>query len=432
MSSAPAQSERSCSFRRFDDNKKTPNPAAQPKGGDLQPSLGVYKSWKTFQKWIKDVLHIGMVLMETLRPHLIHIRGRIYRKNPVQEEYYEEEEDCSYSEAVSEQCLDEPCDAHNIEETERGFRCAVDVPSVLYKYLIGKKGETRKRLESETKTSIIIPKQGQEGAVAEDKRRQIQKVFKLVPEKETGSAGLVTGAFRASVSSAVTRLELLIESFRWKQPFTHFLSIPLTHPRVQEGFHRFQMQDFGVEESIFQNPSKLHLTVGTLVLLNQQEVMHASSLLLQCRDAIREITGANPLPIEVRGIEYMNDDPSAVDVLYAKVSAQDGSDKLQRIADALVQSFVSTGFMERSCERVKIHGTVMNTLFRKDPSAEDKGASGRSNVKSREAFDAKNILQMFGEFFFGAFELDSVHLSQRFSTDASGYYSSAGNITFTG
>lgn len=33
------------------------------------------------------------------------------------------------------------------------------------RYIIGKKGETRKRLETETKTSIAIPKQGVEGQI---------------------------------------------------------------------------------------------------------------------------------------------------------------------------------------------------------------------------------------------------------------------------
>ena len=34
--------------------------------------------------------------MEVLRPHLININGRIYRRNLVKEEHYEEEEDLSY------------------------------------------------------------------------------------------------------------------------------------------------------------------------------------------------------------------------------------------------------------------------------------------------------------------------------------------------
>ena len=51
---------------------------------------------------------------------------------------------------------------------------------------------------------------------------------------------VITAAQKASVASAVTRLELLVESFRRKQPFTHFLSLALNHPNIQEGFLRFK------------------------------------------------------------------------------------------------------------------------------------------------------------------------------------------------
>lgn len=40
--------------------------------------------------------------------------------------------------------------------------------------------------------------------------------------------------------------------------------------------------------------------------------------------------------------------------------------RLQVIADRLVEHFVSAGLMVREWDRVKLHGTVMNTLFRKD------------------------------------------------------------------
>lgn len=39
---------------------------------------------------------------------------------------------------------------------------------LFYRYIIGKKGETRKRLESDTKTSINIPKQGVEGQIGKN------------------------------------------------------------------------------------------------------------------------------------------------------------------------------------------------------------------------------------------------------------------------
>lgn len=40
--------------------------------------------------------------------------------------------------------------------------------------------------------------------------------------------------------------------------------------------------------------------------------------------------------------------------------------RLQAVADRLVEHFVSAGLMVREWDRVKLHGTVMNTLFRKD------------------------------------------------------------------
>lgn len=42
--------------------------------------------------------------------------------------------------------------------------------------------------------------------------------------------------------------------------------------------------------------------------------------------------------------------------------------RLQVIADQLVDRFVASGLMLKEWDRVKLHATVMNTLFRKDPS----------------------------------------------------------------
>ncbi|CAB1343963.1 unnamed protein product [Coregonus sp. 'balchen'] len=246
--------------------------------------------------------------MEILRPSLINISGRIYRRNTIKEDQYEEaeEEDSSYvGPPASEQFEEEQefCDSHAIEQTDK----------------------------------------------------------------------VITGSQKAAVSSAVTRVELLVESFRRKQPFTHFLSFALNHPQVQDGFLRFK-----------------------------EEVLEQT------------ITEGKPLPLEVTGIEYMNDDPAMVDVLYAKVHA---------IVERLVDHFVSSGLMVREWDRVKLHGTVMNTLFRKVASAEATG--GRQNMKEREAFDARNILK------FGEFDLNAVQISQRYSTDCTGFYTPAGVLNFS-
>ncbi|KAG8435143.1 hypothetical protein GDO86_013191 [Hymenochirus boettgeri] len=248
--------------------------------------------------------------MEVLRPTLINIGGRIYRKNAVREASHqiEEEEDDFYRESA--QCLDEPCDDFIVEETERGFQCTIDLPSQLFKYIIGKKGETKRTLESETRTSISIPRPGVEGDI------------------------VISGQHRNGVISARTRIELLAESFRRKQQFTHFLSFALNQPQIQKNFLLFKdevlakcFKDRGVEGTIFQNPAKLHLTIGTLVLLNEKEVTQANELLKCCKEEfLDKITGSKPLQVKVAGIEYMNDDPAMVDVLYAKVEMKDGSE----------------------------------------------------------------------------------------------------------
>lgn len=45
--------------------------------------------------------------------------------------------------------------------------------------------------------------------------------------------------------------------------------------------------------------------------------------------------------------------------------------RLQVIADQLVEHFVSAGLMVRDWDKVKLHGTVMNTLFRKDSTGKN-------------------------------------------------------------
>jgi len=62
---------------------------------------------------------------------------------------------------------DEVCDAaaSQIQETDNGFRLTLDVPSDYWKHIIGKKGETKKRLENETRTQIKIPGRGREGEI---------------------------------------------------------------------------------------------------------------------------------------------------------------------------------------------------------------------------------------------------------------------------
>ncbi|XP_005100147.1 activating signal cointegrator 1 complex subunit 1 [Aplysia californica] len=352
--------------------------------------------------------------MEVLKPQLIWIGNRCYRKNPLKDNqgYNPEDEELDDGAPYTDLTYcDEACDADlEIEETDKGFRTVMSVPNAYYKYVIGKKGETKKRLESETRTQILVPKPG-------EKREEI----------------VILGHDKKGIVSAKTRLDVIIDSARQRQQFTHFLSIPVTCEQVVTGFEDFRFEvlrqcdgDRGLDASLFQNPKKLHLTIGTMVLLNDNEIERAAVHLQSCQEElIQPLLQGERLEVQIRGLEYMNDDPGSVDVLYARVQEGCACDRLQSLVDRLVDRLTSAGIMQRDHERVKLHVTVMNTLMRKDPSGTSvpqADSNGHARPRERESFDASQILKKFPDFDFGPLHIDSLHLSQRYSTGDNGYY----------
>ncbi|XP_014662782.1 PREDICTED: activating signal cointegrator 1 complex subunit 1-like [Priapulus caudatus] len=338
--------------------------------------------------------------MDVLRPRLMWIEGRCYRVNVVDDSvsgsYRWDEEETSGWVTKDEEARGS--DDADIEQTDTGYRTCLEVPSPYFKYLIGKKGETKKRLESETKTRITIPKSGEEGEI------------------------LIVGAELHGVRSARTRIELLLLSVRMRQPFTHFISIPVARQHIKEALFGFRDEvlrrcdgDRGVNFSLFQDADKLHVTVSTLVLLSEAERQCAAHTLQQCCRQLAD-DAKHPLAVTLRGVEYMNDDPSAVDVLYARV--EDASGRLQSLADGLVSSFADAGLTQRQREHehVKLHVTVMNTIFRRDAEAEV------TEGNARESFDARRLMQEFVDYEFGELVITELHISQRYTTASDGYY----------
>ena len=51
---------------------------------------------------------------------------------------------------------------------------------------------------------------------------------------------VITGRDRKGVVSAKSRIEILVDTARAKQPFTHFLSFPVNYDSVQENFGKFK------------------------------------------------------------------------------------------------------------------------------------------------------------------------------------------------
>ncbi|BES88846.1 activating signal cointegrator 1 complex subunit [Nesidiocoris tenuis] len=349
--------------------------------------------------------------MDVMKPDLEWIDGICYRINPGQGNHgFDKNSFDPYSYEIDESCPveaaeDVDLEVENIQEIEGGrFRLSFHVAKVYFSYIIGSKGATKKRLETETRTRITIPKPGVDGDI------------------------VITGPDKKAVNSARTRIQMMVLSSRKRQATTHFISLPFVAESFINGFLTFREEvltscrDEGVDESIFQTPEKLHLTICTLVLGDDVERKQASSALQKCKEEIiRPLLPDQPIQVEMSGVEYMNDDPSAIDVLYGRVKCLSHPELLQILCDAIVDFFVEQGLVDREHEHVKLHVTLMNTLFRKTESYDGK--------KERQTFDGRQIVTRFSDFFFGSDVLSQIDLSLRFTTSKSGYYQASTSIS---
>lgn len=220
---------------------------------------------------------------------------------------------------------------------------------------------------------------------------------------------------------------------RSKLQFTHFLSIPFITNEIKSSFSHFKekiLNDkgiFGISESLFQNPLKLHLTITTLALMDDEDRAVAATYLQDCKEMIVDpILQGSPLQVEMKGVDIMNDDPSAVDVLYGKVESKE----LQQIANNVADYFVERGFIQESHENVKLHVTLINSLFLANDDAVEKDSLPKEQRGERVTFDASKILKDFKDFNFGSITIQEIHLSQRYSKGSNGYYEATGILKF--
>ncbi|XP_067634175.1 activating signal cointegrator 1 complex subunit 1 [Eurosta solidaginis] len=268
-----------------------------------------------------------------------------------------------------------------LEELPNSYKLTMHVAQSFYGGLIGFKGTTKRRIESETQTDIYVPRSRESG------QKQPEDVS-------------IKGKTRSAVMAARRKINLLIISLRKRMRPTHFTCVPLNYGEVREHYCALKKEILslnlpGIEENLFQSEACIHLTLGTCVLLDDTERAKAAEILLNCKLFLEGLR--TPFEIEVRSLEIMNDDPSAVRVLYARVE----SPELQKFADMALQPFLRSGlgFDDHERDDVKLHMTVMNNRYRK-----------QINAKAAATFDAREILKRFGDYNFGKVTCNEVHL----------------------
>ncbi|XP_026487667.2 activating signal cointegrator 1 complex subunit 1 [Vanessa tameamea] len=353
---------------------------------------------------------------DILRPELIWIEGRCYRVNdPItnvtafqEQDLYETE--LPYNEIDDEEDDDDDDLAEITQVDNSRYYTSFHVSKHYLGSIIGKKGATVSRIGRDTRTDIKIPRHGENKDIS------------------------IYGSSVSNVKAAKRRINIIVISSRMKQRSTHFISIPLNLPNIIKQFENFKehvLRDCvsrGLEESLFIRGEKLHLTVGVMCLMDNEERLTASKLLTEAREKciMPLLSEYQPLQIRLKGLSYMNDDPKEINVLYGCVEEVNApSGLVQRIVDSIVSHFYKAGFMDKEYDRdhVKLHVTLLNSKYRgRDKGMDEEAISKQSN--KRETFDGSQILSKFSDYDFGTTELNNIHLSQRKSTGPDGYYQS--------
>lgn len=335
---------------------------------------------------------------DILSPPIVVIGNRRYRINPIHNGYGHEDFTNSNNSGYQEEDLygDDDEDIYDVEEVAKGtFRTAFHVPRAFYGGIIGQKGMTKKRIESETKTEITIP------GIRDTKYTMVT----------------IKGTTRKNVCAAQRRLELIIESLRNKTPPTHFTCVPACTDVIKRSYNKLKesilLDDIpGIDEDLFMSAEKLHITFNSCTLLDDEERVKAAQIFNECKEFI---TNVSPIEVNVCGLEIMNDDPSSVAVLYARIDCPALQDVANHIQEKFKQDLLNR---DKFRESVKLHMTLMNVRGRTE-----------KNPGSLDFFDARAILKNYADYDFGKFTVKEVHLSQMHTAGTNGFYIATGIIS---
>ena len=202
-------------------------------------------------------------------------------------------------------------EGEELKSDNRGYALKIHVCNVFYPYIIGKRGSTKASIESDTRTKMKIPR--------ENENRGNENNFIQI-----------YGNDKASVLASKKRIDTLIESFRKKQEITHFVAVPVgPNPSLRQRFEQFKSEILsdvkcsiskGIDELAFQKGARLHLTLRALYLGDSYERKQATKILESFKtEYLNELMKGKPkIQLHIKGLDYMNDDPSEVSVLYAK------------------------------------------------------------------------------------------------------------------
>ncbi|CAN1168419.1 Activating signal cointegrator 1 complex subunit 1 [Linum perenne] len=293
---------------------------------------------------------------------------------------------------------------------------SIEVGASLIRFIIGKGGFTKGKIEGEMGVKIIIPRSKEEESV------------------------IIEGPSVACVTKASEMVQTILdEAVRSNNlDYSHFVSLPLAiHPelvdklvsfqnsvlgnddrflnensengsgedssddgvkdremnkrldvtvglKIEEGNHvRVDLTNIplvsygpkastsgsssGIDRSIFIKPQTFHLTVLMLKLWNKERVNAASEVLKNIAPKVLEALDNQPVSIRLKGLECMRGSLAKARVLYAAVEETGAEGRLLRACQVIRDGFTEAGLVleKDSKEQLKLHATLMNARHRK-------------------------------------------------------------------
>lgn len=343
---------------------------------------------------------------QVLNAECIPIEDRIYRLLPIRESLRSTDDNEPSMIHLDEDDDDFELDLPIIHQGDK-FYVTFHIPASLTGLIIGYENRRRMALEQQNNIKIDIQKRRNETAMT------------------------VSASSRKAICNGYSNIMNKVNAARLREESTHFVSFPINSQTIQESFLKFKaavLEKYnkvrGIDASIFQKPEKLHITVAVLVLLNERDKENSIEVLTKCKNTVLKDLDVKEFIVQVKGLEYMNDDPAEVDILYAKVEELDGDDSLQILADKVMNEFVYSNLSKKQYSKVKLHVTLMNTLFRDNLESTD-------NME-RKTFDSRKILKDFKDYDFGQIGISDIHISIRYTHDESnGYYKHIHKMKFS-
>lgn len=292
----------------------------------------------------------------------------ILRREARYEEGYEEEEDRP----------DIPLEYEGSEWVHK-----MEVMEVMFKFLIGKGGKSKQRLEQDSGASIYIPDKG-----SKDKRITIK-----------------AGA-KHDVYSAVAQIELLLEKEEEKMDYTHYFAIPLkvdNFDKFKDAVLREEYPTFG--PLLFQRADRLHFTLCMLRIHSDEQMQRVMAIATEWENELKK----DDLVAHCVGLHYMNDDPREVDVVFTTDTSDELLRKINTKLDHLYRVLMDNRLItqaslhkqrllstERTAE-IKLHATVLNSKWWPEGGT----------------MDCRELLKKFRNYEFGRIPLNAVNIVPR-------------------